>query len=100
MNEAFLIVDIAGLFDWPERFGDCRLVDPAKRPTVLHASRKVAEAEALRLQLAHPAGQFCVFEATQFTVRIQAPTHVNLRGETLISEPVARLASVHDEAPF
>jgi hypothetical protein len=67
---------------------------------VLQASREVAEREALRLQSAHPYGRFVVFTATAVTVMLDTPTHVNLKGEPLMTRKVARLADLHDGIPF
>lgn len=100
MTEAFLILNIADSHEWASRHSDCGVIPPGKLSTLLHMSRESAEAEALRLAQAHPGGQFCIFEATQVSVRVPIPTHVNLRGEVLLTEPVVRLASVREEVPF
>lgn len=102
MDAAFLILDMADSDNWyagPVATSLCR-IPPEKRPTVVQASREVAEREALRLQAAHPGGRFVVFEATHVSVTVTAPTHVNLKGEPLLHTTVARLASLREEVPF
>jgi hypothetical protein len=107
MNEAFVIIDMRNAAEWPASGPLFEHTNPLKipehkRPTVVQCSREIAEREALRLQQAHPDGRFVLFEATHVTVQVDAPTHVNLSGQTMFSRQIARLAKVHDadEIPF
>ena len=69
-DEAFLILDVADWHAgaWPGLFGHAGEVagriPPEKRPTVVQASREVAERELLRLAERHPQGRFVLFTAT------------------------------------
>lgn len=100
MNEAFLILEISDSSNWPTRYVDCQQIADARRPTLLHLSRLSAEREALRLQQTHPGKRFALFHADSVTVTVQAPSHVNLKGEVLMSRPEARLADTTDQIPF
>lgn len=100
MTDAFMILDISDSHNWPSRFADCAVIDPASRPTLLHTTNTSAETEALRLQRYHPGKRFAVFKATAVTVTVQAPTHVNLKGEVLQTTREARLADIAEELPF
>lgn len=100
-----VIIDMAESNEWDIRFQEHgrifgpQLIPPGKRPTILQCSRELAEAEALRLQQAHPQGRFVIFTAEQVTCWVEAPTHVNLAGEPLRTARVARLASISEVAP-
>lgn len=100
MDEAFLILDMADSNNWTSGPHTLARIPPEKRPTVLQESRDVAEREALRLQAAHPSGRFVLFQAVAVTVSVVSPTHVNLKGEPLLTEKVARLATLDDGVPF
>lgn len=105
MNEAFVILDMANSQNWDtflrlEKEALCCQRIPAEdRSTILHPSRAIAEAEALRLQRAHPKGFFVIFTAIAATQLVEAATHVNLAGHVLRTESHARLVSV-DEVPL
>lgn len=99
MNEAFVILDMAESHEWstaPISQEAPLRIPERKRSTMVQCSREVAEREALRLQEAHPDGRFVLFQATHVTCLLDAPTHVNLAGQTIFSRKVARLAEVHD----
>ena len=107
-DEAFLILDVADWHAgaWPGLFGHAGEVagriPPEKRPTVVQASREVAERELLRLAERHPQGRFVLFTATHLAVAAQIATHVTLGGTPIISQKVYRLASIESESdiPF
>jgi hypothetical protein len=100
-----VIIDMGESHQWDLRFREHgrvfgpQLIPAGKRPTILQCARDTAEAEALRLQRAHPEGRFVIFTATHVSVLIDAPTHVNLAGEPLRIERVARLASITEVSP-
>lgn len=100
MTEAFVIIDIADSDEWPLRFGNSHAIPDAKRPTILNLSRDAVEQEALRLANAYPLGRFCIFEASQVTVAVKVPTHVNFEGKVLNTENAVRLAKLPGEVPF
>ena len=79
---------------------DGERIPPDRQPTVVHRSRTAAEAEALRLQKAHPDGRFVVFEATHVTTTLTAPTHITLGGQVLGEQRVAVPCRLDDGAPF
>lgn len=101
-DEAFVIIDVSDSGNWDSRYaGVAQAIPPKKRPTVLQGNRAHAEAECLRLQRAHPRGQFVLFTATYAAVLVEQPTHVTLGGVVVASERHARLASLGEEPiPF
>jgi hypothetical protein len=100
-----VIIDLGESHQWDLRFREHgrlhgpQLIPPGKRPTILQCAREIAEAEALRLARAHPTGRFVIFTATDVAVLVDAPTHVNVNGQPLRNERVARLASISEAAP-
>jgi hypothetical protein len=97
-DEAFLILDMADAGNWfngPVATSLMR-IPPEKRPTVVQQSREVGEKEVVRLQTAHPQGRFVLFQAVAKSTLVSMPTHVNLRGEPLFHERIARLVEIHD----
>ena len=100
MSNPCLILDIATAEYW-NPFQGCRRIPPSAQPTVLHPSREIAEAEALRLAAAHPGRRFAVFELTSAATTIRVPTHVSVTGKVICDRPMAQLMQVADpEIPF
>jgi len=101
--EAFVIINMADVHQWDERFGrmgEAHTIPEKCRPTILQCDRKTAEEECIRLAKTHINGRFVIFEAAQVAMRIDCPTHVTLSGQTMFSERVLRLAKVTDDLPF
>ena len=69
---------------------------------MLHPNRRVAEAEALRLNGVHLDRLYAVFEVTSLVKSVQIPTHVNIHGAVMQSRLVPSLMSVeiYEEVPF
>ncbi|MBF5006397.1 hypothetical protein [Diaphorobacter caeni] len=100
MSNPCLILDIACAEYW-QPFRECRRIEPSSQPTVLHPSREVAEAEALRLAAAHPGRRFAIFELTSAATTVNVPTHVTLSGKVLVTRSIAQLATVGEpDLPF
>lgn len=98
-DDAYLVLNMGDSHMWGAMQDGARI--PAdRRPTVLHRSRNTAESEAMRLQKAHPNGQFVVFKATHVTAAVKAPTHRTLGGEAFGEQVFAVLCEVGDEVPF
>ena len=98
-DEAFMVLNMGESQLWGAMH-DGERIPPDRQPTVVHRSRTTAEAEALRLQKAHPDGRFVVFEATRVTTTLTAPTHMTLGGQALGEQRVAVLCWVDNGAPF
>lgn len=97
--EAFMVLNVAESALW-DTMHDGERIPEDRRPTVVHGSRATAETEALRLQQAHPDGQFVVFTATHVTASIQAPTHRTLDGQSFGERRFAVLCEIGDDIPF
>lgn len=106
-----LVVDCTEVDRWPNRFGEPaaglvprpRRIPAGKAPTILQPTREMAEGEAKRLAREHIGRRFVVFQAVAVGTRVEIPTHINLRGETLARrlEPVVlQLGDAPDEIPF
>ncbi len=100
MAEAFLVLNISTIDEWPERHGSHKAIPATKQPTVLHTTRTSAEGEALRLSRT-TSGHFVVFEAVAMAMRVDVPTHVGLSGRVFMSQSEARIARLDaDDIPF
>lgn len=100
MSNPCLILEVSKATEWLA-FKGCRRIAPDTMPTVLHPSREVAEAEALRLTLAHPGRQFAVFEAVSAGHTYKVATHITLGGQVVQEQLVAKVVQIgEDEIPF
>lgn len=100
-----LILDGADMDSWQRHHSGGLLIPANKRPTVLQADRSRAESEVLRLAREHPGGLFVLYAPVAIAKRVPQATHVNLRGEVVRTNNVARLLPIEgaagdDEAPF
>jgi hypothetical protein len=100
-----LILDGADLDGWTKHHSGGLLIPERKRPTVLQADRARAEAEVLRLAREHPGGLFVLYAPVAIAKRVPEASHVNLRGEVMRTNSVARLLTIADgpednDAPF
>jgi hypothetical protein len=109
MNEIpCVIVECSGSNEWESRHAlrpssGPRVIPVDHRPTILQLNRTIAEAEAERLARLHPGKAFVIFEAVAVGVRVNTPTHVNHRGEVLISASrpsVLKITDFDDTVPF
>lgn len=102
MSNPCLILDVTEIDQWPPRHGG-HMIQDIRRPTILQHSREVAEAEALRLNKAHPGHQFVVFEARTMSKTVKVPTHVSISGQVLLEGNLPQLVSIDDgdiQIPF
>ena len=89
-----LILDGADMDSWQKHHSGGLLIPANKRPTVLQADRSRAESEALRLAREHMGGLFVLYAPVAIAKRVPHSTHVNLRGEVVRTESVARLLTI------
>jgi len=103
-----LIVDCTDAHEWPGRLGQSnayahslpqRMPEP-KRPAILQPSRRVADAEALRLAAAHPDRRFVIFEAAAAAITTVVPTHTTINGTPWGERRVAVLLDIGTDVPF
>lgn len=100
MSNQCVILEVSGSDQWPP-FRGCRRIAPDDRPTVLHPSREIAEAEALRLTRAHPGRLFVVFEAVTAGHSVKVPTHITLGGAVVAEQWMPSLVQIGpDDIPF
>lgn len=100
MSGPCLILEISDAEGWAP-FRGCRRIADIRRPSVLHPSREVAEAEALRLSGAHPDRTFAVFELAVAATSVKVPTHITLGGQVLAERHIASLVILgDDDVPF
>ncbi len=100
-----LILEISEAEEWPQlhSFVRAKRIPEVRRPVALQPSRKIAEAEALRLAERHPGKRFAVFAPVLVGMTVEVPTHVNFRGEIKLSRRQAAVVGVDDgeaEIPF
>lgn len=100
-----LILDGRDLDAWQRHHSGGLLIPANKRPTVLQADRQRAESEVLRLAREHPGGLFVLYAPVAIAKRVPEASHVNLRGEVMRTNSVARLLAIADslddlEVPF
>lgn len=91
-----VIIELSDSEAWPPRHG-CKVIPPGKGPTILHPSREIAEAEAVRLVDANPARRFVVFEAVAAGITVRVPTHVTLGGKVVAERSGAELVRIDDD---
>lgn len=91
-----LILDGRDLDSWQRHHSGGLLIPANKRPTVLQADRQRAETEALRLAREHPGGLFVLYAPVALAKRVPQGSHVNLRGEVVRTDSVARLLTIAD----
>lgn len=91
-----LILDGADMDSWQRHHSGGLLIPADKRPTVLQADRSRAESEVLRLAREHQAGLFVLYAPVAIAKRVPQATHVNLRGEVVRTNNVARLLPIAD----
>jgi len=95
-----VIVEISAADSWPPFRGYERIPE-VRRPTTLHPSREIADAEALRLANEHWGRRFMVFEAQAVATTIKVPAHITLGGTVICSREILALMAVDDdEVPF
>jgi hypothetical protein len=102
MGTPSLILEISDAERWLP-FRGCRRIADFSRPSVLHPSRAVAEAEALRLSAAHLDRTFAVFEMAVAATSVKVPTHITLGGKVLAERHISSLVEVgeaYDLIPF
>lgn len=100
MSGFFLILEISDAQNW-QPFRGCRRIPTGKQPSVLHPSREIAEAEALRLNQAHPDQRFAVFEAVTVAHSVRVPTHITLGGAIIAERNMPALVEIGEEdVPF
>lgn len=100
-----LILDGADMDSWQRHHSGGLLIPAHKRPTVLQADRSRAESEVLRLAREHMGGLFVLYAPVAIAKRVPQATHVNLRGQVVRTNNVARLLPIEgaagdDEVPF
>lgn len=91
-----LILDGRDLDTWQRHHSGGVLIPANKRPTVLQADRARAEHEVLRLAREHPDGLFVLYAPVAIAKRVPEASHVNLRGEVMRTNSVARLLTIVD----
>lgn len=95
-----MVLEVSDADQWAP-FRGCRKIAADHRPTVLHPSREVAEAEALRLCEAHPGRLFVAFEAVTGARSVKVPTHITLGGQVIAERWMPGLVQIgEDEIPF
>lgn len=100
MSGPCLILELSNSGDWQPRHG-CRVIPDIRRPTVLHPSREIAEAEALKLIASNPGRCFVIFEANQAAVSVEVPTHITLGGKVVAKRDMPTLVNYgEDDLPF
>ena len=100
MSGPCLILEISNAKDW-EPFRGCRRIPPIRQPSVLHPSREVAEAEALKLSAEHPGRMFAVFELALAATTTKVPTHITLGGKVVAERYVPSLVEIGEpDIPF
>ncbi len=100
MSGPCLVLEVSEARHWAQYRG-CRRIPPGAGPKVLHPSREVAEAEALRLNQAHPDRFFAVFEAITGAYSVTVPTHITLGGAIFAERRMPALVAIGEEdVPF
>ena len=100
MSGPCLILELANSASWQPRHG-CRVIPPSGQPTILHPSREIAEAEALKLIAAHPGRRFVIFEAALAAITVEVPTHITLGGTVVAKRDMPALVNFgEDDLPF
>lgn len=100
MSNPCLVLEVSETDRWAP-FRGCRRIPEQDRPTVLHPTREIAEAEALRLNQAHPDQLFAVFEAVTAARSVRVPTHITLGGAIFAERNMPALVKIdEDEVPF
>lgn len=100
MSNPCMILEASDADQWAP-FHGCRRIEAGNRPTVLHPSREIAEAEALRLAQAHPGRLFVVFEAATAGRSLKVPTHITLGGTVVAERWMPGLVQIgEDDVPF
>lgn len=92
-----LVVDMTGYEKFDSHFSGGSRIPARQAPTVLHASREVAEKEALRLAARFPGRGFVVLEATVVAQTCKVPTHVTLGGKVVAEQDRAMLIDLADD---
>jgi hypothetical protein len=95
MSNPCLIVDVTLIDNWPKRHG-VHVIPDIRQPRQLQPTREIAEAEALRLNKAHPGHHFVVFEARSMTRTVKVPTHVSITGQVLLEGNLPQLVAIDD----
>ena len=100
MSNPCVILEMSSCEHWQPRHG-CRIIPPIRQPSMLHPSREVAEAEALKLSAAHPGRCFVVVEASVAATTVEVPTHITLGGKVVAKRDLPTLANFGaDVIPF
>ena len=100
MSNPCVILEMSGAEGWNKSRG-CRVIPALRQATMLHPSRLIAEAEALRLSAAYPGCRFAVFEAAAVAVAVEVPTHITVGGQVIASHWVPTLAELGEQdLPF
>lgn len=102
MSTPCLILEISDAENW-QPFRGCRRIAAGRQPSVLHPSREIAEAEALRLSAASPGRTFAIFELSGAATSVKVPTHITLGGKVVAERDMPSLVEVgefDDLIPF
>lgn len=102
MSNPCLILDVTQIDHWAPRLGG-HVIPEIRRPSLLQPTREIAEAEALRLNKAHPGHHFVVFEARSMSRTVKVPTHVSINGQVLLEGNLPQLVTIDDgdiQIPF
>lgn len=100
MSNPCLILNVTLLDNWQQRHGG-HAIPEIRRPSFLQPTREIAEAEALRLNEAHPGHHFVVFEARSMSRTVKVPTHVSITGQVLLEGNQPQLVAIDDgDIPF
>lgn len=100
MSNPCLLLDVTLIDSWPQRHGG-HAIPEIRRPSLLQPNREIAEAEALRLNKAHPGHHFVVFEAKSMSRTVKVPTHVSITGQVLLEGNLPQLVAIDDtDIPF
>lgn len=68
-----------------------------RRPTVLQASREIAEQECLRLANEHPGSKFVVFAPICAGITAKVATHTTLAGKVIAERAIATVVQFQEE---
>jgi hypothetical protein len=95
-----VIIEVSDADQWEPRHG-CKVIPSIRQATVLHPSREVAEAEAMRLQARRPGRLFAVFEAVSAATSAKVPTHITLGGAVVAERQMPTLVELGEyDIPF